>query len=146
LWWVKLGDFGISKRLGEDSKTTTLSVGTMLYMAPELLRVDAFNGSTSDYLEADLWALGITVFFILTNAVPFQSPASTMEFAKNLGEPFPQALLDHYDVTEEGKAFIREAIRPEPDTRLNFNMAMHHVWIQDLLPDAPIFGAQSRYG
>ncbi|ESU14134.1 hypothetical protein FGSG_07816 [Fusarium graminearum PH-1] len=143
-WWVKLGDFGISKRIGVDPNITTSSVGTMLYMAPELFHVNSSEILTSDYREADLWSLGITIFFILTNAVPFQTPASTIKFAQNSGEPFPRAFLEHYGVTEEGQAFIRETLRPEPGTRSNFAMAMDHAWIQALFPSAPESGTQSR--
>ncbi|CAF3495384.1 unnamed protein product [Fusarium graminearum] len=143
-WWVKLGDFGISKRIGVDPNITTSSVGTMLYMAPELFHVNSSEILTSDYREADLWSLGITIFFILTNAVPFQTPASTIKFAQNSGEPFPRALLEHYGVTEEGQAFIRETLRPEPGTRSNVAMAMDHAWVQALFPSAPASGTQSR--
>ncbi|KAK6705444.1 hypothetical protein SNK05_009341 [Fusarium graminearum] len=143
-WWVKLGDFGISKKIGVDPNITTSSVGTMLYMAPELFHVNCSEILTSDYREADLWSLGITIFFILTNAVPFQTPASTMKFAQNSGEPFPHAFLEHYGVTGEGQAFIRETLRPEPGTRANVAMAMDHAWIQALFPSAPASGTQSR--
>ncbi|RGP72386.1 camk kinase [Fusarium longipes] len=143
-WWVKLGDFGISKKIGAGPNVTTSSVGTMLYMAPELFHINCSETLTSDYREADLWSLGITIFFILTNAVPFQIPASTMKFAQNSGKPFPRTLLEHYGVTEDGQAFIRETLRPEPGTRPNFAMAMDHAWIQALFPSAPASITQSR--
>jgi serine/threonine protein kinase len=144
-WWVKLGDFGISKKISGGPDITTSSVGTMLYMAPELFNVNYSDIPSSDYREADLWSLGITIFFILTNAVPFQTPASAIQFAQNSGEPFPHALLDHYGVTEEGQSFVRETLKPVPGTRLNFAMAMDHAWIQPLFPNAPASGTQSRY-
>ncbi|CAG7556466.1 unnamed protein product [Fusarium equiseti] len=143
-WWVKLGDFGISKKISGGHNITTSSVGTMLYMAPELFNVNCSDIPSNDYQEADLWSLGITIFFILTNVVPFQTPASTIKFAQNSGEPFPHALLDHYGVTEEGQAFLRETLRPVPGTRLNFAMAMDHAWIEPLFPDAAASGTQSR--
>lgn len=117
----------------------------MVYMAPELFHVDCSNALTRDYREADLWSSGITVFFMLTNSLPFKTPASTIDFAKNPDRLFPRDPLDHCGVTEEGHAFIREAIRPDPTTRLNFATAMHHVWIQGLFPSTPVPDAQSRY-
>ena len=117
----------------------------MLYMAPELFNVNCSDIPSSNYREADLWSLGITIFFILTNAVPFQTPASTIQFAQNSGEPFPRAFLDHYEVTKEGQAFVRETLTPEPGKRLNSFMAMDHAWIHPLFPDAPASGTRSRY-
>ncbi|WAO92365.1 Camk kinase [Fusarium falciforme] len=92
-WWIKLGDFGISKRVGTDTNTTDLAIGTWQYMAPELLTTDQMSCPTRDYQKPDIWALGVTVFFILTNTVPFSSSSSTIQFATNLGEPFPCAPL-----------------------------------------------------
>lgn len=36
-WWVKLGDFGISKRIEGTFGTMTLDIGTCGFMAPEVL-------------------------------------------------------------------------------------------------------------
>ena len=36
---VKLGDFGISKLLGQDDSTAGTMVGTPYYMSPEILKV-----------------------------------------------------------------------------------------------------------
>ncbi|KAF4955419.1 hypothetical protein FSARC_11851 [Fusarium sarcochroum] len=127
-WWVKLADFGISKRSSTDTNITTLSNGTPSYMAPELLPPNPVNGSANHSRTADIWALGITVFFILTGTVPFQNPYMTIEYARNLGEPFPGSSLD----------------RCGPETRLDSNRAMRDAWIQTQLPGMSISGMGSR--
>ncbi|KAL6922519.1 hypothetical protein FSST1_006545 [Fusarium sambucinum] len=143
-WWVKLADFGISKRLGPNTNVTSVSIGTELYMAPELLRPGKIRHPTNDYRAADVWALGITVFFILTNSFPFENTSSTMKYAENQGETFPQGPLDCCQVSEDGQVFLRQVMRPHPEARVALEAAMHHSWIGNLLPGIRISGEHSR--
>ncbi|KAM0240236.1 hypothetical protein ACHAP5_007972 [Fusarium lateritium] len=109
-WWVKLADFGISKRLGTDINATTDIPGTRLYMAPELINQVFINPPRNDYLKADVWSLGITAVFILTKNNPSHNPSSLQEYGRNPAVPFPSGLLDHYQISEVGQDFIRQAI------------------------------------
>ncbi|MBL0174598.1 MAG: protein kinase [Ignavibacteria bacterium] len=64
---VKILDFGLAKleRLPHDSDTLSAS-GTVAYMAPEQLRGEDADART------DIWALGILLFEMLTQRLPFQ--------------------------------------------------------------------------
>ena len=66
---AKLGDLGLAKRLtGDDELTTTnQGVGTPHYMPYE----QAVNGDLVDG-RSDLFALGATLYHLLTGAVPFR--------------------------------------------------------------------------
>lgn len=69
--FIKLLDFGVAH--GKDGQLdrltqTGLLLGTAHYMSPEQL----FSGKDID-LRADLWALGILTYQMLTNEVPFQA-------------------------------------------------------------------------
>ena len=67
---VKLADFGFSKVLGPN-ETRSSDMGTFVYCAPELLL-----GERSGK-EVDLWALGITLYVLLTGGYPFFSENPT---------------------------------------------------------------------
>jgi serine/threonine protein kinase len=79
---VKVLDFGLATRLSADalSETTTRSrssltekgsiVGTLAYMAPELLR-----GTTPDP-RSDLWALGVVLYEMATGELPFRGQSA----------------------------------------------------------------------
>src|ERR1700683_2624125 len=78
---VKVFDFGISKAPrspGETDESSTLSqmiLGTPAYMAPEQAR----NAKEVD-ARADIWALGVILYRLLTDALPFfgESPADVL--------------------------------------------------------------------
>jgi serine/threonine-protein kinase len=66
--WVKVGDFGIAKVVGEHSSGlahTGASPGTPRYMAPEQWKGKAIDG------RADLYAVGVMLYELLTGRVPF---------------------------------------------------------------------------
>lgn len=68
--WVKVGDFGIAKTLGEETSGLTLtgqSPGTPRYMAPEQCMGKPVDAQT------DLYALGIMMYEMLAGKPPFSN-------------------------------------------------------------------------
>lgn len=65
---AKLCDFGVSEKLSSPDEQLTKSAGTFHFFAPECCDPDvsAHNGQA-----ADVWALGVTMFALLFNTVPF---------------------------------------------------------------------------
>ncbi|KAF5242785.1 hypothetical protein FANTH_8521 [Fusarium anthophilum] len=143
-WWVKLADFGVSKKLGAETTSTTLAPGTPLYMAPELLKYDSRSIPTEDYFKADVWAIGITAFFILTKSVPFKSQVAILHYAGNL-EDLSTILVD-CKVTENAQDFVSEVLNPQPGERPDAERVKQHTWIRHWLPEIPTPGACSRVG
>jgi len=74
---VKVTDFGLAKvHRPDDQRTVTKGVyGTLNYMSPEQVR----GGADLDH-RSDLYSLGMTIYEMLTCALPFDEDAS--EFAK----------------------------------------------------------------
>jgi serine/threonine protein kinase len=58
-------DFGLACEFKPEGMTRV--IGTMLYMAPEVLNKSPYNESS------DMWALGILLYIMLTGRIPFQS-------------------------------------------------------------------------
>ncbi|OOQ87235.1 hypothetical protein PEBR_18173 [Penicillium brasilianum] len=91
-WWVKLADFGISKRIEEASGGSTIH-GTPGYIAPELWKLTA-RGSP---YAPDIWALGETTFQLLTKRPAFSNIAllvsyvSSIDFIRSLLHPLPSS-------------------------------------------------------
>ena len=91
--WVKLGDFGVSKRILADGSTTLHTpVSTQAYSAPEVLGLDS-NSETSDYTNSvDIWSLGCVIYELLigTKLFALEGQVSRYYFGK---WPFPEDKL-----------------------------------------------------
>ena len=64
---IKIGDFGISKALDLNAKYAYTSIGTNLYMAPEMIKGEQYNN------KVDIWALGCIIYELFTLNICFQS-------------------------------------------------------------------------
>ena len=71
---VKIGDFGLSKSLvlATDLTQTGSFLGTPLFAAPEQARGDSVNART------DVYALGATLYYLLTGRGPFTGDAAAV--------------------------------------------------------------------
>jgi len=66
-WIVKLGDFGISKVLESTTAGAQTTIGTPLYLAPEICSGEAYG------TKSDLWSLGVVTYEMAALQVPFQA-------------------------------------------------------------------------
>jgi eukaryotic-like serine/threonine-protein kinase len=81
---VKVTDFGIARVLGTERATRTGHiVGTLEYMSPEQVRGEEVDG------RADLYAVGILLFELLTGRVPFRGGAEYEVLTQHLQAPIP---------------------------------------------------------
>ncbi|WP_437547274.1 serine/threonine-protein kinase [Sorangium sp. So ce367] len=82
---TKILDFGISKLLGEELTRTDVALGTPSYMAPEQM-----TSARSVDARADIWALGVILYKLVTGTVPFRaSTPSELGMKVLFGEPTP---------------------------------------------------------
>jgi serine/threonine protein kinase len=59
-------DFGVSLLMEENDDTLKSTAGTKLYSAPELFDKDEIKGK-----QTDIWAAGVTLFYMSTGKLPF---------------------------------------------------------------------------
>jgi len=62
---IKLGDYGLSKSVGQSAHSQSSNVGTIHYMAPEVA-----GGNYSK--QIDIYACGVMLYEMLTGELPFQ--------------------------------------------------------------------------
>lgn len=74
---VFVADLGFAKQLDADNPLTSTSLGTPLYMAPEIFEGKAYSH------KVDVWALGVTFYAMLTGNTPFTG-TDKRDFKRNL--------------------------------------------------------------
>ncbi|MBI3800384.1 MAG: protein kinase [Deltaproteobacteria bacterium] len=105
----KLLDFGIARVLARTSEKASTLIGTIEYMAPELLQGAAGT-------NADLWALGITLYEMLTGSRPFTGDVGEV-VNKVLSGRYTEAPLREHAVDNRVIRILRKMLSKDPETR-----------------------------
>ena len=127
-WWVKIGDFGISKRVQGDITALRTITGTLAYQAPEINGYLDDDEPTSVYDNAvDMWSLGCVIYKIATQKVLFPQPSAVSNFCYGR-RPFPEQLL-LAKMSMVGVEFVKGLIVPNPRQRLSAESALEASWL-----------------
>lgn len=107
---LKIADFGFARALNPLDMAATVC-GSPLYMAPEILRHERYDG------KADLWSIGSIFYELLFGSPPFTGPnpmqlLATIESAPSRLKKFP------LEVSEGCKAFISQILVRDPHDRI----------------------------
>ncbi|KAJ5677343.1 uncharacterized protein N7477_002976 [Penicillium maclennaniae] len=130
-WWVKIGDFGISKRFNNGDGLQTWA-GTPAFLVPEIRFLDASymgdDGLESSYTEkVDIWALGVITYYMIFHLFPFATKSSTSLKQYIQGGPLPLPFLT---VSEKCCDFSKAAKAPTASKRLSAKEATQNDWLR----------------
>ncbi len=75
---ARVSDFGLAKKVNPLTLMAT-AAGTLAFKPPE-----AFSARKGDSCAADVWAIGATLYLLLTDRLPFEMPANVSWGSKNL--------------------------------------------------------------
>jgi tRNA A-37 threonylcarbamoyl transferase component Bud32 len=107
-----LSDFGIVKVTEATSQLTGSGVvGTPAYMAPEM----ADQGGTSPLI--DLYALGVTLFQMLTGALPYVADTPMGIIMAHISKPVPDVRSLRSDLPEDVQTVVERALAKDPTER-----------------------------
>jgi tRNA A-37 threonylcarbamoyl transferase component Bud32 len=112
---VKIMDFGLAKMVEEVRRATTVIGGTPYYMAPE-----QSAGDNVDH-RADLYALGVTFFELLTGSVPFREGDVTFHH-RHTPAPDPRTLVP--DLPAPMAELVLHLMAKKPEDRVASSAAV----------------------
>ncbi|XP_057667116.1 cGMP-dependent protein kinase, isozyme 1-like [Diorhabda carinulata] len=125
--YVKIVDFGFSKRLGYSNKTWTFC-GTPEYVAPEVILNKGHDKAV------DFWALGILMHELLTGNPPFRA-SDPMNTYNLILKGIDMIDFARYNVGRTAQGLIKKLCKDVPSERLGCQRAgildiKKHKWFQ----------------
>jgi serine/threonine-protein kinase len=115
---LKITDFGIA-RLTDSTRTKTgVVLGTPSYMAPEQLAGKNVTG------RSDLYSLGVTLYQLLTGALPFRADSMTALMYKIASGAYEPLVVLRPDLPECLGSVVARALATDPDRRYAVGGAM----------------------
>lgn len=106
---IKACDFGLS--MMNDDYTHNCK-GTLFFMAPELLQNENHNP-----LKSDIWALGVTLFFLSTRTYPFIASNSQLMLKMIMDGNYPIFAVKNPNL----RRVIMRCLQINPDDRCTIN-------------------------
>ncbi|OCT70221.1 hypothetical protein XELAEV_18037142mg [Xenopus laevis] len=101
---VRISDFGLAKQNVFEDNTITSGVGTLGYMAPEILQEKPYNAAV------DWWSFGVTIFEMVTGVALFaNNDSEELIDSIIMDRPVIPQWLD-----EELKDLLKKLIRKKP--------------------------------
>lgn len=108
---VKIGDFGIAKRLSNEDTGTRRMVGSPRYMSPEQINNEAVT------VQTDLYSLGVSMYELLTGKPPFTARGlSQLVMMIRSEEPKP-VRSRRSDIPEPLEAIVKRAMEKSLEWR-----------------------------
>jgi serine/threonine protein kinase len=130
---VKLIDFGISKKTflrGQRRDMLTI-IGTHLFMAPEI-----YLGGGYDE-RVDLWALGVTIYKLVTGVTPFESEYHSDTVAA-ICRGIPSFEQEKWEGYSPSLVSFVSLLLKRAEDRMAVSQAERHLWLQTSTPEKRI--------
>uniref|UniRef100_A0A803TRW3 Mitogen-activated protein kinase kinase kinase 4 n=1 Tax=Anolis carolinensis TaxID=28377 RepID=A0A803TRW3_ANOCA len=126
---IKLGDFGCSVKLKNNTQTmpgeVNSTLGTAAYMAPEVITRAKGEGHGR---AADIWSLGCVVIEMVTGKRPWHEFEHNFQIMYRVGmghkPPIPER------ISPEGKDFLSHCLESDPKMRWTASQLLDHPFVK----------------
>jgi serine/threonine protein kinase len=116
--FLRVIDFGLAKSFGKSTMLTDTTCGTPLYVAPEVIRKEAYSAG------ADIWSAGIILYMMAVGSRPFPGSNIKTVIANVLAaDPaIPETL------SPELHDLLGRMLAKSPDARIDVSGIKAHPW------------------
>ena len=134
---LKLCDFGLAEEVLKYGGLTRIC-GTPSFVAPEILEKKNYG------LPVDIWSMGITFYFMLSQCCPFDHVDMNLAFELIIKSDlqFPSPRWDC--ISGDAKDLIRNMLTKNPKKRVVSGDVMHHKWFHQKSPSKNISSKEKK--
>jgi len=121
---VKIVDLGFGKIIGKEQKIHE-RLGTLSYIAPEVYQSKGYNR------EADIWSLGLIVYYLLSGSIAFENGDQAVSFLEKANfdnEKFYSGLTNS-NVSKNGRDLVMKCLN-EQHKRINIKQFLQHKFFE----------------
>lgn len=125
---VKLADFGFARFCVDDSGRRVLSetyCGSAAYAAPEVVSGTPYNPKL-----ADVWSLGIILFIMLNERMPFNDENLRQLLKDQMSKKWVYRARVQDTISPLAKSIIRHILEPDITLRLTLDRVLGHEWVR----------------
>ena len=116
---VKLTDFGLARSVASRITTEGTIVGTVYYMAPEIILARPLDG------RADLYALGVILYDLTVGRLPFDAQDAIAVISQHVHAPVVPPHTFRPDLPPAFEAVILKLLEKNPEDRYPTAEAVH---------------------
>nr|CAD7402200.1 unnamed protein product [Timema cristinae] len=124
---AKLGDFGFSRYTNGPKEKPILSstyCGSVSYIAPEIIR-----GKPYAPLATDIWSLGVVLFVMLNNSIPFPDKRTKRMYKDQTTRNWRFRAKIEPALSEQVKEVVRNMLEPDVKRRWKVEQVLRSRWI-----------------
>ena len=129
---IKLIDFGLSKYFSKGELLKT-PCGSPFYASPEMVKGNKYNG-----ISSDIWSLGIILFYMLFQELPFMDADVNRLYKKILEGKYEIPEDKIKTVSKDAIDLLKKILEVNPKNRIKINGIIKHKWFNKFKNDLNI--------
>ena len=122
---IKLVDFGIARIVKDNDDKVHATSGTPAFMSPQA----SLGRGTFAGRALDLWAAGVTLFFMVTGTLPFWD-TNAVELSRKICEE-PLIIPPNPPLSSQLCDLLTHLLQKNEKKRMNMYQVQQHTWVTD---------------
>ena len=118
---VKICDFGVGKLTQKGQKLMD-QCGTPVYMAPEIIKGDGYEG-----FPVDVWSSGVALYIMLSGNIPFNRDKTHDLQSAIVNLPYKK--ID--DISDNANDLLKNILEKDPNKRFTPDQILEHPWMNE---------------